>query len=112
MIRHGRLFEENKEKISVYFHDSLLTNADVYVVRDVYAVFYPVTSGLTYNAGVLSQTQADADWRVIMAEANSDIEKTHTLVRYAGETNETKCEIVDVLEFGGEQHLFVKEEGI
>ena len=111
-MRHGTLFEENKEQVSVFFYDSILTNANVYIVENVYAVFHPIAGGLVYNAGILSQTQADSDFRVILEEANSEIEETHTLVRYRGETNEQEYTITDVLEFGGSQHLFVKEEGI
>lgn len=112
-MRHGTLFEENKEQVSVYFYDSILTNANVYVAENVYGVFHPVSELLTYNAGVLSQTQADADFRVILAEANSGIEKTQTLVRNRGvQHEEREYEIVDVVAFAGNMHLFVKQEGI
>ena len=110
-MRRGRLFHNNAEQVSVYFYD-LFASANTYVVQGVDAVFYPVQSSLTYNQGVLTQTQADADWRVILAEANDEIKETYTLVRNAGETDETEYEIVDVLSFGGAMHLFVNEEGI
>jgi len=109
---YGTLFEENKEEVSIYFNDNILSYTDVYIVENVDAVFHPVASALTYNAGVLSQTQADADWRVILAEAEEGIEATYTLVRNRGETDEAEYEIVDVLSFAGEMHLFVKMEGL
>ena len=111
-MRHGTLFEQNKEKVSVFFYDSILTNANVYIVENVYAVFHPIAGGLVYNAGVLSQTQADSDFRVVMAEADAEIQETYTLVRDRGQTDEAEYEIVDVLIFANAMHLFVKQEGI
>ena len=117
-MRRGRIFEDNKEKISIFseLEDDLFGGGSTtYIVENVYAVFHPVIAAsnlLTYNSGVLSQTQADADWRVILDVANSEIEKAYTLVRNRGETDEKEMEIVDVLAFGGEMHLFVSEEGI
>lgn len=114
-MRRGRIFEDNKEKISIFseLEDDLFGGGSkTYIVENVDAVFYPVSGQLTYNSGVLTQTQADADWRVILANPNDEIEETYTLVRYKDETNEKEMTIVDVLSFGGEQHLFVEEEGI
>ena len=108
-MRRGRLFHDNTEKVSVFYEDLFAEGGKAYVVQDADAVFHPVASSLTYNAGVLTQTQADADWRVILSEANTEIEKTYTLVR---ESDNREYEIVDILAFGGAMHLFVDEEGI
>lgn len=91
------------------FYEDIFSGGNTYVVRDVDAVFHPVASTLVSNAGLLTQTQADADWRVILSVANSEIQDTYTLVR---ESDETEYTIVDVLAFGGAMHLFVDEEGL
>lgn len=111
-MRQGTLFHQNKEPVSVFFEDLRMDDNRGYIVQDVDAVFHPVQAGLTFNQGVLSQTQADADFRVVLGEANDRIKKTDTLLRNAGTPDEREYEIVDVLSFGGAMHVFVSEEGI
>lgn len=113
-MRRGTLFNDNKEKVSVFIESSdnvFGSSTNEYVFQDKDAVFYPVSSTLRYNAGVLTQTQAEADWRVILAEPDDSIDDSgaYTLRR---ESDDTEYKVVDVLAFGGEMHLFVSEEGL
>ena len=102
--RRGRLFQRNKETISVTFRN-VRTNTDDTVANDVECVWHPNVAPIQYQDTV---PILDADWRIVLDVPNSDIKKKHTVNR----SDDTEYEIVDVLLFGGAMHLLVKGTGV
>ena len=102
--RRGRLFQRNKETISVTFRN-VRTNTDDTVADDIECVWHPNVAPIQYQDTV---PILDADWRIVLDVPNSDINKTHTVNR----SDDTEFEIVDVLLFGGAMHLLVKGTGV
>ena len=102
--RRGRLFQRNKETISVTLRN-VRTNTDDIIADDVVCVWHPNVAPIQYQDTV---PILDADWEIVLKVPNSDINKTHTVNRSDG----TEYEIVDILRFGGAMHLLVKGTGV
>ena len=112
--RRGRLFQRNKETISVgydnarydpYEPESPTNEKMIDVASNIECVWHPNVAPIEYQDSV---PILDADWEIVLKVPNSDINKTHTVTRSDG----TQFEIVDILRFGGAMHLLVKGTGV
>ena len=112
--RRGRLFQRNKETISVTFRnirydpyapEGPMNEKMTTVASDVECVWHPNVAPIEYQDSV---PILDADWEIVLGVPNSDIKDTHTVNRSDGE----EFEIVDILRFGGAMHLLVKGTGV
>ena len=102
--RRGRIFQRNKETISVTLYN-VRTHIDDIIADDVECVWHPNVAPIQYQDTV---PILDADWEIVLKVPNSDINKKHKVNRSDG----TEFEIVDILRFGGAMHLLVKGTGV
>ena len=72
--RRGRIFQRNKETISVTLYN-VRTHIDDIIADDVECVWHPNVAPIQYQDSV---PILDADWEIVLKVPNSDINKTHT----------------------------------